>query len=473
MRLNRRIKIQLVIFAVVSLIAVSVMAFGYVKVPLLLGVNTYTVTLHLRSAGGLYEDANVTYRGTPVGEVKSVTLDDAGVAAVLALKSGVDIPSDLLAEVHSQSAIGEQYVALLPQNATSPPLREGDVIDSSRTSVPPDINDLLNATNRGLTAIPGDNLETVIDESYLAVGGLGPELARIVDGSAALAIDARKNLTDLTNVIDNGGALADTQTDTADSVQSWASHLAEVTGEVKANDRNLRGVLDSAPLAAQELTALFDRLTPTLPVVAANLASLNAVAVAYNPSIEQILVLLPQGTAVAAATYVPGQSTNQRYKGSFQSFNLNLNLPPVCSTGYLPAQQRRSPVFEDAPDAPEGDLYCRIPQDAPNSVRGARNYPCVTKPGKRAPTAKMCESDEQYVPLNEGYNWKGDPNATMTGQPVPQLQPAGAPPPIAVAEYDPATGRYIGPDGKVYQQGDLAKTAPANKTWQSMLIPGG
>lgn len=477
MRLNRTIKIQLAIFAIVSVVAISVMAFGYAKLPKVLGAGTYTVTLQLPAAGGLYERANVTYRGTEVGQVKSVTLDSNGVEAVIALKSGVDIPSNLKAEVHSQSAIGEQYVALLPQDATSRPLRGGDVIDSARTFVPPDVNELLSATNRGLTAIPGDNLKTVIDESYQAVGGLGPELSRIVDGSTALAIDARKNLADLTNVIDNGGALADTQTDTSDSIQAWASHLASVSSQVKSNDSSVRGVLEKSPAAAGELAALLDRLTPTLPVVAANLASLNKIAVTYNPSIEQILVLLPQGTSIAAATYLPGQSTNQRYKGSYQSFNLNQNLPPPCTTGYLPAQQRRSPVFEDAPEPPPGDFYCRIPQDSDNSVRGARNYPCIEEPGKRAPTVKMCESDEQFVPLNDGFNWKGDPNATTTGQAVPQLPsaappaPGTPPPPIAVAEYDPATGHYVGVDGKVYQQSDVNNTS-TGKTWQSMLLPG-
>jgi phospholipid/cholesterol/gamma-HCH transport system substrate-binding protein len=62
------------------------------------------------------------------------------------------------------------------------------------------------------------------------------------------------------------------------------------------------------------------------------------------------------------------------------------------------------------------------------NVRGARNLPCETRPGKRAPTVKMCESDEVYVPLNEGFNWKGDPNATYTGQGVPQFRPGEEPP---------------------------------------------
>jgi phospholipid/cholesterol/gamma-HCH transport system substrate-binding protein len=93
----------------------------------------------------------------------------------------------------------------------------------------------------------------------------------------------------------------------------------------------------------------------------------------------------------------------------------------------------------------------------------------------------MCESDEEYVPLNEGYNWKGDPNATLSGQDVPQLRPgegppqaappaAPPPPPLAVAEYDPATGSYIGPDGQTYTQSNLGRDH-TDQTWQSMLIP--
>ena len=108
-------------------------------------------------------------------------------------------------------------------------------------------------------------------------------------------------------------------------------------------------------------------------------------------------------------------------------------------------------------------------------MRGARNIPCETVPGKRAPTVKMCESEEAFVPLNDGFNWKGDPNATLSGQPIPQLPPEPAPPaavpPIAVAEYDPATGSYIGPDGRRYTQSDLAQGAPTDKTWQTMLLP--
>ncbi len=122
-----------------------------------------------------------------------------------------------------------------------------------------------------------------------------------------------------------------------------------------------------------------------------------------------------------------------------------------------------------------------MPQDSDFNVRGARNIPCETKPWKRAPTIEMCESDEEYVPLNEGYNWKGDPNATYSGQGVPQYPPgqdprlppprgtAPAPPPVAVGTYDQASGEYIGPDGRRYTEYDLAH--PRAKNWQQLLVP--
>jgi phospholipid/cholesterol/gamma-HCH transport system substrate-binding protein len=498
MILTRRILIQMAIFAVVAATALAIMLFGYMRLPEMFGVGQYRVTLELPETGGLYPRANVTYRGAQVGTVDSVELSDggAGVEAVLSLDSSVKIPADVEAEVHSVSSVGEQYVQLLPRSATGPELMDGDVIPMDRTTVPTDINAVLNDTNRGLQAIPRDNLQTVIDEAYVAVGGLGPELRRLVTGSTTLAIDARENLDPLTTLIDQSKPVLDSQTETADSIQAWASNLASITGQLQSQDPAVARILEEGPGAADEVRALFDRVRPTLPIVLANLVSIGEVAVTYQPSLEQLLVLLPQGTAVTQAVGVHKRNTKQDYEGDALVFNLNLilpalplplplppqQLPPPCTTGFLPAQQQRVPTFEDYPDRPEGDVYCRVPQDAPFNVRGARNLPCVTVPGKRAPTWQMCESNEYYVPLNDGYNWKGDPNATLSGQPIPHVPPAvspaeeapppgPAPPPVAAAEYDPATGTYVGPDGRVYTQSNLARSAAEEQTWQTMLLP--
>lgn len=483
MRLTRRILTQLWIFIAIAAIAIGIMAFNYMNLPnLLFGVGHYRVTMQLAETGGLYPRGNVTYRGTEVGRVESVGLTDSGVVATLSLRSDTPIPADLDAQVHSQSAVGEQFVELIPRTGSGPLLQEGSVIPLDRTSVPTDVNTLLEATNRGLAAIPRDNLKTAVDEAYMAVGGLGPDLSRLVQGSTALAIDARANLDPLTLLIDQSKPILDTQTETGGSVRAWASNLATITGQLQANDDGVRGILERGPGAAEEVRALFQRLQPTLPIVLANLASIGEVALAYQPGLEQLLVLLPQGTATTQAIGTANRNTKQDYKGAYLNFNLNLNLPPPCNTGFLPVTQQRVPSLEDYPDRPAGDLYCRVPQDSPFNVRGARNLPCITVPGKRAPTVKMCESSETYVPLNDGFNWKGDPNGTLSGQDIPQLPPGAPPavappapgpppPPIVAAEYDPATGTYVGPDGHVYTQANLARSATEEQTWQKMLLP--
>ena len=229
--------------------------------------------------------------------MKSVNLTDTGVEAVLSLTSNIKIPADLEAEVHSVSAVGEQYVSF-SRAVVRAVLKDGDVIPQDRTRVPTDVNTVL-ATNNGLAAIPRDNLKTAVDEAYIAFGGLGPELSRLVDGGTALAIDARKNLDPLTTLIDQSKPILDTDRhrgfDPGVGVESGDCHRS-------AANTGRRGGRDpgEGAGAADELQALFDRLQPTLPIVLANLVSLGEVAVTYQPSLEQLLVLLPQGTATTA-----------------------------------------------------------------------------------------------------------------------------------------------------------------------------
>ena len=496
MRLHRRTVITLAIFSVISVIAAGMVGLYYAHLPAVyLGIGRYTVKMELDRAGELYRAGNVTYRGVEVGRVTKVHLTDTGVEAVLSLKSGIDIPADLTAHVHSASAIGEQYVDLVPRSGKGPVLKNGDVIPQDRTSVPPNINSLLAAVNRGLNAIPRDNLKTVVDESYVAVGGLGPELSRLFGGGAKLATDARKNLDAILTLIDEPKPIFDSQIESSDAIQAWAANLASITKQIQTGEQNnsyFTGELRGLGPLFNSIREVVDRVEPTLPDVVSNVDKVGDVALTYRDNLEALLTELPQIVADDQAAQLPDKDMKGPYRGIGLSFNLNLNWPPPCTTGFFPVQQQRSAALEDTPARPPGLVYCRIPQDSPfNAVRGARNYPCETRPGKRAPTVKQCESDKPYIPLNDGFDWKGDPNATLTGQGVPQFDPGepipagfpggppaapgqapapAAPPPVAAAQYDPATGEYVGPDGQRYKQPTLAGGLK-ERTWQQMLTP--
>ena len=62
--LTRFIKIQLVLFTILTIIALVVLGWYYLRVPSLVGIGQYKLYAELPRSGGLYATANVTYRGT-------------------------------------------------------------------------------------------------------------------------------------------------------------------------------------------------------------------------------------------------------------------------------------------------------------------------------------------------------------------------------------------------------------------------
>ena len=78
----------------------------------------------------------MTYRGVEVGKVTAVDLTDTGALATMSLNTSPKIPADLQAEVRSISAVGEQYVDLVPRTKSGPFLQDGSVIPVKNTSIP-------------------------------------------------------------------------------------------------------------------------------------------------------------------------------------------------------------------------------------------------------------------------------------------------------------------------------------------------
>ncbi|ASR03095.1 MCE family protein [Gordonia rubripertincta] len=481
MTLSRVIRVQLVIFSILTIAAVLAMVLVYMQIPAALGIAHYRVKVELPTTGGLYKTANVTYRGVQVGRVDDVALTKSGVVATLNMSSQYEIPSDLQASVNSTSAIGEQYVSLIPNRTGGPFLRDGDVIGADRTSVPQDVGPLIDSVNTSLAALPQHNLQTAINEGYKAFNGVGPALQRLLDTSHNVAGEAVQNTSPITKLITDAEPVLSAVDASDPSIRSWATSVNSLTGQLAEKDQTVRDLLVSGQAAANEATMMFNQLRPTTPVLLANLVSLEQVAVTYNASLEQLLVLLPLGAINMDTITYPNRNTTH---AGFLSFNLNLNVPEPCTVGFLPASERRDGSAQDAPTRTARPLYCALPQSDQNAVRGARNYPCMDKPGKRAPTVEMCKSNEPYRPL--GTNpWIGDPKPYVDNPLYGDLaaqQSASArkhprnpsAPSVGTASYDPGSGTYVGSDGAIYTQADLAKPGSVGKdtSWQTMLIPG-
>lgn len=448
MILSRFVRIQLIIFAVVTVVALAVMGAVYMRLPDLAGVGRYRISVQLTTSGGLYSSANVTYRGKTIGIVTTVAPTEDGAVATLDMDSSVRIPLSATANVHSRSAIGEQYLDFVPTSENGPFLKDGDVVPVQRTTVPQDIAPLIDTLNTSLTSIPQDRLTTLIDETQRAFGGSGDALQRLLNGADRVLDQAHTDSDSLTTLIKDSAPFLDSQQVSSAAIREWTQHLANSVRQAQASDEQIRDVFRTGPGAARQASQLFEQLHLTAPLLVANLSSLGQVAVTYNPSIEQLLVLLPASISALKTINVPNSGGTNR---AFLDFKLNLNAPPPCTTGFLPGSDRRDGSATDAPVRTAAPLYCAIPQDAANAVRGARNLPCMDNPGKRAPTVEDCKSDRPYVPQGDN-GWHDNPAPAADG-------PAGQP-----APQPPADESQPGPAGYEFHTG--------TQTLQSMLTGG-
>jgi len=513
--LTRVIRTQLVILTIVTVVGLLVLGVYYLKLPTVAGLGQYHLTADLPASGGLYRTANVTYRGITIGKVTDVEPTERGARATLSISDDYKIPVDAVANVHSVSAIGEQYLDLVSDRGSGPYFADGQTITNG--TVPREIGPALDAANQALAVLPKEKISSLLDETSQAVGGLGPALQRLVNGTQAIVGDFDKNIGDINDIIDNSAPILDSQINSKDAIARWAANLNSITRQAAQQDQTLRNTLSNAAPTADAVTAVFSDVREALPQTLANLEIVFDMLKRYNKGLEQTLVALPQGGAIAQTVAAPFEGA------ATLDFSLSINQPPACLTGFLPATEWRSPADTTTAPLPSG-LYCKIPQDANNVVRGARNYPCVDTPGKRAASPGECRSNEPYVPLGSNP-WYGDPNQLLNcpapgarcdqpvnpGQVIPApsinngrnpLPASELPPPAPItsdplsppgtgsvqcggqqpnpciytpasgnaAIYNPQSGEVVGPDGVKYTV-DSKNTG--DEGWKEMLAPAG
>jgi phospholipid/cholesterol/gamma-HCH transport system substrate-binding protein len=542
--LTRLIRIQLVLFSIVTVLALVFLGWYYLRLPTLAGIGQYTLYADLPASGGLYKTANVTYRGIQIGKVTDVQPTERGARATMSISDRYKIPVNASANVHSVSAIGEQYLDLVPEGNGNQYLSDGQTI--TKGTVPDEVGPALDSANRGLEVLPKEKIDSLLSEAAQSVGGLGPALQRLVDSTTAIASDFRDNLDPVNNIIGHSAPILDSQVNSRDAIAQWAANLNVIGAQAAEQDAALRSGLQQAAPTADQLNSVFSGVQDSLPQTLANLEIVIDMLKRYHKGVEQALVYFPEeGSQLQAGTIWPGEGIINFALGPIfaaigagvaltpvaplaipPGAGTDLGLPPPCLTGFLPASEWRSPADTTTIPLPSG-TYCKIPKDYQgNVVRGARNYPCVDVPGKRAATPRECRSNEPYVPL--GTNpWYGDPNQVLTcpapaarcdqgvdpGRVIPApsinngmnplpanlLPPSGSPPPVSdplsrpgqgtvtcsgqqpnpcnytpsgpVAIYNPQSGEVVAPDGSRYSVKD--SPAAGDDGWKEMPAPAG
>ncbi|RJS46697.1 MCE family protein [Nocardioides cavernaquae] len=378
MMLTPLIRRQLRVFVLLTVVCVGLTTVVYARVPQQMGIGVYDVSADFTDASGLYPRAMVTFRGVKVGTVSALELDGEGARATLQLDSDAEVPSDAVAELHSTSAIGEQYIDLVPGKSTSY-LEHGAVIPPARTREMPQISPVLDKLNGLLKSVPTDKTRRVLEQLDEGLGGSGDDLGGVIDSTSEIIAAASAELDSTTSLIATLQPVLATQQAQMGHTQAYADALASFTTELAAHDAEFRDLLASSPQDLRTLRGVVGDIRPTLPKLLKNTTTDARVLNTYLANLEQILVVYPATAARLQSTVNPRAA-----QGDVQlDLRGNLDAPRHCTEGYLGTGQRRSPA-DGSVRAVDGTAHCKLAKSAPSSVRGARNLPCPNSSARAA-----------------------------------------------------------------------------------------
>jgi phospholipid/cholesterol/gamma-HCH transport system substrate-binding protein len=468
--ISRRIRIQLVVFVLLSIAGIVYAGLNYIGISPING--PYTIVADFRDSGGVFQGSAVTYRGYTIGKVTNLSLIPNGVAVQLSINHGIQIPQDTTALVANLSAVGEQYVDLRPQTDHGPYLSPGAVIPMSRTTIPISDATLLLNLDKLLKSVNTSDLSEAVDQFALAFRDIGPSLQSLITNGDRLAQTAVQTLPQQIKLIEDGRTVLTTQVATSNELQTFANDLARFSVTNASIDADYRRLFDTGAASADQLTALIDENRSTLPTFLTNLVSLGQIQAARIPGLRSILVLYPLNVAngFLAAAPIPGVSG----RSGIAHFALVLtNNPPDCTAGYDPNRRPNTPQYFGG--KADTNTYCAEPKSGPSDVRGAR-----AAPRPRGDTTSQPPPGGYQNPLPPSYYGVAPPPGSdymagadpfAGGSSSGSSRSGGSAGPV-VTPYDPFNGLFTAPNGQQFQLGSTGGEQQlfGSQSWEWLLL---
>lgn len=412
--ITRRTKVQLLIFVIITLVGVSFVGARYARLDRLVVDDAYTVVAHFSESGGIFADAEVTYRGVGIGRVEKLVLTDDGVDVHLGIENGYDeIPADTLAVVGNRSAVGEQYVELQPNSDSEPFLANDSEIAVASTRTPIATETLLEDLTTTFGSVDLEALQTTVTELGAAFGGAGEDLQRIIDTGNSFIEAADANFDITTALIEDSNVVLNGQIASESSIRNFSRQLALFSGTVAGADQDLRGVIDSGSFAANQLRTFLEDNRIELGSLINNLITTGEVVVKRLPGIKQIFVLYPY-VVEGGFTVVSKTPKSQGGSGLFDAhFGAIMSETMPCQRGYE-GTDRRTPSERFGNPPMNEDARCTEPPTMSNP-RGAQNAPPRAGAAYRSPVVAS------YDPDSGQLSWgKVDPALEAPGSVAPR-----------------------------------------------------
>ncbi len=255
----------------------------------------YSIFATFADSGGVFTGQEVTYRGVTVGRVGTLKVVREGVQIQLVVESTYNrIPKDAtVARVMFKSAVGEQFIDLLPVERSAPYFRGGDKIDIEDTLLPVQQEDLLRLLDSVLSGVPPEAIGNLVDVLGEGLGGRGEQLHSALAALDPLTATLANRTDELNRLAISGDKLGAAFDATAQDFVTGTKGLGRSVGALGRGADGLADLLVQGAEYVPDLGDLIAARKTQIDAILHNLAEVTRISYENLKSVEDTLDFLP------------------------------------------------------------------------------------------------------------------------------------------------------------------------------------
>jgi len=255
----------------------------------------YSLFATFAESGGVFTGQEVTYRGVTIGRVGDLRVVREGVRIQLVVEETYSrIPKDgTIARVMFKSAVGEQFIDLLPVKRSAPYFEQGDQIPIRNTQLPVQQEDLLRLLDRVLSGVPPEAIGNLVDVLGEGLGGRGAQLHAALAALDPLTATLANRTDELNRLAVSGDRLGTAFDATAQDFVTGTKGLGRSVGALGRGADGLADLLVQGAEYIPDLGGLVAARKTQIDTTIANLAEITRISYDNLKSVEDTLDFLP------------------------------------------------------------------------------------------------------------------------------------------------------------------------------------
>jgi phospholipid/cholesterol/gamma-HCH transport system substrate-binding protein len=292
------------------------------------GGGTYHLTAEFESTVGLYPSGDVRVMGVAVGTVTDIEIDGTKVRVEMEIDEGVPLPADVQATIGQTQLIGERNVLLFPPWDESMAedgaarAEDEDVIPLSRTVVPVEPDEGLEAFNDLAQSLDADKVSQLLSDSADVLDGRGELVGATIDQAADLGTALAEVDEQLAAAAEHLHVLAGSLSEREEQLGQLVDRFSQATAVLAAERDDIGSMLAALVDLTDQGQRLLDLYGDQLPADIAAVTQLASTLEENASSAETLIAAFPD----------IAETIRDAYQPAIDGLYLRANLNPTLQT---------------------------------------------------------------------------------------------------------------------------------------------